>query len=57
LGEFRSVLANSVFQADVIDRWVWRYDPDGSYSVRGVYEMLTALDDQETTVTYDFDLA
>jgi hypothetical protein len=44
LGEFRSVLANSVLQPDVIDRWVWRHDPDGGYSVRGAYEIFTALD-------------
>jgi hypothetical protein len=53
LGEFRSVLANSVLQPDVIDRWVWRYDPDGGYSVRGAYKTLTVLDDHDTTVTSD----
>jgi hypothetical protein len=36
LWEFRSVLANSVLQLDIIDRWVCRYNPDGGYSVRGV---------------------
>jgi hypothetical protein len=51
LGEFRSVLANSVLQPDVIDRWVWRYDPNGGYSVRGAYQLLTATDVQDTTTT------
>jgi hypothetical protein len=36
LWEFRSVLANSFLQLDIIDRWVCRYNPDGGYSVRGV---------------------
>jgi hypothetical protein len=29
LGELRSVLANFVLQLNVVDQWVWRYDPDG----------------------------
>jgi hypothetical protein len=51
LGEFRSVLANFVLQTDVIDRWVWRCDPDGGYSVRGVYKILSALDAQDMADT------
>jgi hypothetical protein len=53
LGEFRSVLANSVLQPDVLDRWVWQYDPDGGYFVRGAYKILTAQGDLDTTVTSD----
>jgi hypothetical protein len=51
LGEFISVLANFVLQTDVIDRWVWRCDPDGGYSVRGVYKILSALDAQDMADT------
>jgi hypothetical protein len=53
LGKFRSVLVNSVLQPDVLDRWVCQYDPDGGYFVRGVYKILTALGDQDATVTSD----
>jgi hypothetical protein len=53
LGEFRSVLANFVLQPDIIDRWVWRYDPDDGYSVRGAYKILTELDAQDTADTSD----
>jgi hypothetical protein len=53
LGEFRSVPANSVLQPDVLDRWVWQYDPDGGYSVRGAYKILTAQGDLHMTVTSD----
>jgi hypothetical protein len=42
LGELRSVLASFVLQLNVVDQWVWRYDPDGGYSDRDAYEILTA---------------
>jgi hypothetical protein len=32
---------------------VWQYDPDGGYSVRGAYKILTTLDGQNTTDTSD----
>jgi hypothetical protein len=53
LGELISVLANFVLQPNVVDQWVWRYDPGGGYSVRGAYEILTAQDAQETASTSD----
>jgi hypothetical protein len=46
-------LANFVLQPNVVDQWVWRYDPGGGYSVRGAYEILTAQDAQETASTSD----
>jgi hypothetical protein len=51
LGEFRSVIANSVLQPGVIDRWVWWYDPDGGYSVRGAYKIIIMLDAQDMADT------
>jgi hypothetical protein len=51
LGELRSVLANFVLQPNVTDKWVWRHDPGGGYSVRGAYELLTTHDVQDTVAT------
>jgi hypothetical protein len=53
LGELRSVLANFVLQPNVVDQWVWRYHPDGGYSIRGAYEIFTAQDAQETAAKSD----
>ncbi|WJX67068.1 hypothetical protein P8452_51564 [Trifolium repens] len=53
LGELKSVLVNSILQPDVLDRWVWQHDPDGGYSVRGAYKILTAQGDLDMTVTSD----
>jgi hypothetical protein len=53
LGEFRSVPSNFVLQPHVIDRWVWRYDPDCGYSIRGAYNILIALDAQVSADTSD----
>jgi hypothetical protein len=53
LGEFRSVLVNFVLQPGLVDHWVWRYDFDGGYSVRGAYKIITAMDAQDTADTSD----
>jgi hypothetical protein len=53
LGEFRSVLANFVLQSDVVDRWVWRCDSNGGYSVCSAYKVLITPDAKDTAETSD----
>ncbi|CAJ2667239.1 unnamed protein product [Trifolium pratense] len=44
LRECQFLLANISLQAQHSDRWQWQPDPDTGYSVRGVYQLLTARD-------------
>jgi hypothetical protein len=39
LVECRGLLPDFVYQPVVEDRWVWRTDPDGGYTVRGAYSL------------------
>jgi hypothetical protein len=47
LGECRSLLSNIVLQPIVADKWMWRHDPGGGYTVRSTYSQLTFRDVQE----------
>jgi hypothetical protein len=52
LGECRSVLANVVLQCRrpmVVG--LWRHDPSGGYTVRGVYNLLTDREVQDAKAT------
>jgi hypothetical protein len=42
VGECRMLLFNVSLQVTMSDRWRWRLDNTGSYTVRSVYDMLTA---------------
>ncbi|KAK2370837.1 hypothetical protein QL285_083849 [Trifolium repens] len=44
LGECQSLLLPITVQAQTPDRWQWQPDPDGGYTVRGAYQLLTSLD-------------
>ncbi|XP_045831535.1 uncharacterized protein LOC123922923 [Trifolium pratense] len=44
LRECQFLLANISLQAHHSDRWQWQPDPDTGYTVRGVYQLLTARD-------------
>ncbi|MCH90956.1 kinesin-like protein [Trifolium medium] len=51
--ECRALLSDIVLQPYVTDRWVWRIDPGGGYSVRGAYDLLTYRDEQDVLATTD----
>jgi len=40
--ECRMLLSNITLQVTMSDRWRWRLDTTGSYTVRSIYDMLTA---------------
>lgn len=42
--ECRTLLSNVLLQAHSLDQWLWQPDPDGGYSVRGAYQLLTVTD-------------
>ncbi|GAU49524.1 hypothetical protein TSUD_407570, partial [Trifolium subterraneum] len=44
LGESQTLLLTISLQAHSLDRWLWRPDVDGGYTVRGAYQILTAQD-------------
>ncbi|GAU47078.1 hypothetical protein TSUD_192040 [Trifolium subterraneum] len=44
VAECRGLLSNIVLQTTEADKWVWRHDPDGGYTVRGAYNLLTRTD-------------
>lgn len=46
--ECRTLLANVVLQITIFDKWRWRLDNSGSYSVRSVYEVLTKYENIQT---------
>jgi hypothetical protein len=51
LGECRLLLYDVVLQPHVADHWVWRHDPEGGYSVRGAYHLLTRREAPVTATT------
>ncbi|GAU46724.1 hypothetical protein TSUD_100160 [Trifolium subterraneum] len=51
--ECRALFSDVVLQDNVIDYWMWRPDPSGGYSVRGVYDLLTSRGDQVVATTTD----
>ncbi|PNX56356.1 receptor-like kinase, partial [Trifolium pratense] len=44
LRECQLLLSNISLQAQSLDRWQWRLDPDTGYTVRGAYQFLTTID-------------
>ncbi|GAU10785.1 hypothetical protein TSUD_426140, partial [Trifolium subterraneum] len=44
LGECQTLLLTISLQAHSLDRWLWRPDVAGGYTVRGAYQLLTAQD-------------
>jgi len=46
LGECMTLLHDISLQSNIIDKWQWRLDPNGNYSVKGVYTLLTSQEDQ-----------
>ena len=52
--ECRLLLSNVVLQVSTNDRWCWRLDINGGYSVRSVYHMLNSDDSQVVDVVSDF---
>lgn len=48
VSECRALLANVVLQVTTFDKWRWRLDNLGSYSVRSVYEVLTKDENIQT---------
>ncbi|GAU43191.1 hypothetical protein TSUD_300780 [Trifolium subterraneum] len=44
LVECRGLLSNIVLQPHVADKWLWRHDHGGGYTVRGAYMLLTCTD-------------
>jgi hypothetical protein len=42
---------NLVLQPHVADQWRWRYDPEGGYTVRGVYTLLARTEVPEEVAT------
>jgi len=53
LGECRILLHNFSLQHNFIDRWQWRLDPSGGYSVRGLYQLLTTQEMHISDATSD----
>ncbi|GAU22999.1 hypothetical protein TSUD_98280 [Trifolium subterraneum] len=44
VAECRGLLSNTILQTHEADKWVWRHDPGGGYTVRGAYNLLTRTD-------------
>ncbi|MCI08753.1 70 kDa peptidyl-prolyl isomerase [Trifolium medium] len=53
LGECRSLLVDFVLQPNISDKWVWRHDIVGGYTVKGVYNVLTTMDSPSVDATTD----
>ncbi|MCI52517.1 heat-shock protein, partial [Trifolium medium] len=53
LGECRNLLYDVVLQPNISDRWLWRHDTGGGYSVRGAYNLLTTMDALDMDMTSD----
>jgi hypothetical protein len=45
------LLYDFVLQPNVVDQWLWRYDPGGGYTVRGAYSLLTCTDAPDEALT------
>ena len=44
VGECSVLLSNVVLQVDTVDKWLWYLEPGKGYSVCGVYQMLTTIE-------------
>ncbi|GAU41069.1 hypothetical protein TSUD_284390 [Trifolium subterraneum] len=44
VAECRDLLSNIVLQTTKADKWVWRHDTGGGYTVQGAYNLLTRTD-------------
>jgi len=42
LAKSKDVLSNVFLQNTMLDRWIWSLDPDGGYTMRDVYRLLTS---------------
>jgi hypothetical protein len=53
LVECRNLLYDLVLQPNIADQWLWQHDPDGGYTIRGAYTLLThtAVPDEVATTT------
>jgi hypothetical protein len=53
LGECRTLLHDISLQSNITDKWQWSLDPNGNYSVKGVYILLTSQEDQRSYATLE----
>ena len=56
LDECRALLLDVSLFPNITDTWVWLPDPIGGYSVRGAYELLTAIDNSNIDRALGFGL-